>query len=452
MADRVKDMTSGKPLGLIVAFALPLMVGNVFQQLYTVVDTMVVGRALGVDALAALGATDWLTWMVLGMVQGFTQGFGILMAREFGAKQYDRLRAVVGNSLFLTVVCSLGLLALAQGLVLPMLRLLETPDRILGNSELYLRILFSGTPILAFYNLAACVLRALGDGRTPLNAMILASLTNIGLDVLFVVGFGWGIPGAASATLIAQASAAVFCLLRLRRISFLRLGREDLRPKAQLDGKLLALGWPMALQCGIIALGGLIIQWVVNGRGVTFLAGYTATNKIFGVMEMAAVSFGYAMVTYAGQNLGAGKLSRIRQGTRWAVGTALIISAIISCAMLLFGRGVLAQFLSGEPGEVALATESGYRYLVVICLGLPVLYVLHVVRSAIQGMGNTVLPMVSGIVEFIMRTGCVLVLPALLGETGIYLAEVAAWVGADFILIPSYFYTLAGAGKRISPP
>lgn len=452
MADRVKDMTGGKPLGLIVAFALPLMVGNVFQQLYTVVDTMVVGKALGVDALAALGATDWLTWMALGMVQGFTQGFGILMAREFGAKKYDRLRAVVGNSLFLTVVCSLGLLALAQALALPMLRLLETPDRILGGSELYIRILFSGIPILALYNLAASVLRALGDGRTPLNAMILASLTNIALDVLFVVGFGWGIPGAAGATLIAQAAAAVFCLTRLRKISFLRLRREELRPDRRLDWQLLALGWPMALQCGMIALGGLILQRVVNGRGVTFLAGYTATNKIFGVMEMAAVSFGYAMVTYAGQNLGAGKLPRIRQGTRWAVGTALGISAVISGSMLLFGRDVLAQFLSGEPGEVALALESGYRYLVVICLGLPVLYVLHVVRSTIQGMGNTVLPMISGIVEFIMRTGCVLVLPILLGETGIYISEVAAWIGADFILIPSYFYTLAGAGKSFSPP
>lgn len=449
MSAKVKDMTVGRPLGLIVSFALPLMMGSIFQQLYTVVDTMVVGKALGVDALAALGSTDWLTWMVLGMVQGITQGFGILIAREFGAKRFEALRRVVGVSSALAAVCALVLLALAQLLALPMLRLLQTPEDILGNALLYARIIFLGTPIIMAYNLLATVLRSLGDGRTPLTAMILAALTNVALDLLFVLVFGWGILGAAVATLIAQTFSSLFCLLRLRKLDFMTLKREHFRSREGLGFRLLGLGWPMALQNGIIALGGLLIQRVVNGYGVTMLAGYTATNKLFGLLELAAIAFGYAMVTYAGQNLGAGNLGRIRKGMGAALAAALAISLIISTAMLTLGKWILGLFLSGDPQEVAQAMASGYRYLSIMAFGLPVLYILHVVRSAVQGMGQTLLPMVSGIGEFVMRTGCVLILPALLGEDGIYIAEIAAWLGADLVLIPSYFSTMKNAAKTL---
>ena len=449
MSAKVKDMTSGRPLGLIVAFALPLMAGSIFQQLYTVVDTMVVGKALGVDALAALGATDWLSWMILGMVQGFTQGFGILMAREFGAKDMASLRRVVGASVTLSALFAGVLLVGAQLMALPMLRLLQTPERVLGNAMLYIRIYFAGIPVVIAYNLLATVLRSLGDSRTPLVAMVLASLTNIGLDLLFVLVFQWGIVGAAVATLIAQVVSSVFCLLRLRKIEFLALGKSDCLLREGLGWRLLGLGWPVALQNGIIALGGLIIQRVVNGYGVTMLAGYTATNKLFGLLELAAISFGYAMLTYAGQNLGAGDLRRIRKGMTAALGAALGISLIISTAMLVLGKNILGLFLSGDPVEVELAIRSGYRYLSIMALGLPVLYLLHVVRSAVQGMGNTLLPMVSGIGEFVMRTGCVLLLPALLGEDGIYIAEIAAWLGADLVLIPSYFVTMKKAHSRL---
>ena len=337
MSAKVKDMTSGRPLGLIVAFALPLMAGSIFQQLYTVVDTMVVGKALGVDALASLGATDWLSWMILGMVQGFTQGFGILMAREFGAKAMERLRKVVGASVTLSALFAGVLLVGAQLMALPMLRLLQTPERVLGNAMLYIRIYFAGIPVVIAYNLLATVLRSLGDSRTPLVAMVLASLTNIGLDLLFVLVFRWGIVGAAVATLIAQVVSSVFCLLRLRKIEFLALGKSDCLLREGLGWRLMGLGWPVALQNGIIALGGLLIQRVVNGYGVTMLAGYTATNKLFGLLELAAISFGYAMLTYAGQNLGAGDLRRIRKGMTAALGAALGISLIISTAMLNLG-------------------------------------------------------------------------------------------------------------------
>lgn len=447
MTSKIKDMTTGRPLRLIASFALPLMVGNIFQQLYTVVDTMVVGKALGVDALAALGATDWLYWMVLGMVQGVTQGFGILMAREFGAKQYERLRGVVGSSALLSGLCAAALLIVGQAVARPVLELLRTPQEIMDWSLTYLRIMFLGIPIVMAYNLLACVLRSLGDGQTPLNAMIMAALTNIVLDLLFVLVFQWGIAGAAAATLIAQLISSLFCLHRIRKIEFMTLKREHFALKPAMAGRLMSLGSPMALQNAIIAVGGMIIQGVVNGYGVAFIGGFTAANKLYGVLEIAATSYGYAMITYVGQNLGAGKISRIRHGMSRAVTVAIATSLVIAAVMLVFGNRIIGAFISGTPEEVAQASQVGYTYLSIMSVCLPVLYVLHVTRSAVQGMGNTVLPMVSGIAEFIMRTGGVLILPALLGENGIFVAEVLAWAGADVILIPSYFITMRKIAK-----
>ena len=440
MAARTQNMTLGSPAKLILTFALPLMAGNVFQQLYTVVDTMVVGKFLGVDALAALGAADWINWMMLGIVQGFTQGFAILMARAFGAGDYGKLRDVVGSSAVLSAIFSLLLLALGEGAVRPLLLLLQTPADILPGTLLYLRIMFLGTPIVMAYNLLACILRSLGDGRTPLEAMVVASITNIVLDLLFVMGFGWGIAGAAAATLIAQLVSGLFCLHHVKKLDVLRLEQDNFRLQTKGVLRLLALGSPMAFQNCVISIGGMIVQSVVNGFGVLFIAGFTATNKLYGILEIAATSYGYAMITYVSQNLGAHEFRRIRQGMRAAMVIALGTSVVIAAAMLLFGQGILAWFISGTPQEVEQAMAVAYFYLAVMSVTLPVLYVLHVARSAVQGMGNTTLPMVSGIAEFAMRTSAALYLPRVLGEAGIFFAEPAAWLGADVILVASYFF------------
>ena len=447
MRERTKDMTQGRPLTLIVSFAMPLMMGNVFQQLYTVVDTMVVGKGLGVDALAALGATDWLYWLVLGMIQGITQGFGILMARQFGAKQFESLREVVGNSAVLSGWSALLLLLAGQLAARPVLSLLQTPEAILPTSLLYFRIMLLGIPIVMAYNLLSTILRSLGDGKTPLNAMIVAALTNIGLDLLFVLVFRWGVAGAAVATLLAQGVSGMFCLIKIRQIDFLHLQRKHFALSAEMGKRLLGLGSPMAMQNAIIAIGGMIIQAVVNGYGVAFIGGFTATNKLYGVLEIAATSYGYAMITYVGQNMGAGKYERIRKGMGCAVAVAVATSLLIATVMLIFGEGIVGAFISGTAAEVLEATRVGYVYLCYMSVCLPVLYILHVTRSAVQGMGNTVLPMVSGIAEFIMRTGGVLLLPVMMGQQGVFLAEVLAWMGADIILIPSYFITLKSIEK-----
>lgn len=403
---------------------------------------MVVGKFLGVDALAALGASDWLNWMMLGIVQGFAQGFAIRFAQEFGASRLEDMRKSIGNAAVLSVVLSIFLVLTGQAIAEPVLRLLCTPEEIMGDTLVYIRIMFMGVPIVMFYNLLACILRSLGDSRTPLYAMIAASLTNIGLDILFVMGFHWGIAGAAAATLIGQLVSGVYCLYFIVRLPILKLNQSDIRPEGKLGKKLLVLGVPMAFQNGVIAVGGMIVQSVVNGAGVIFIAGFTATNKLYGLLEIAATSYGYAMVTYVGQNLGAGRLDRIRSGVRQALVISLGTSAVIAAAMLAFGRGILGCFISGTPEEFEAALQVAYYYLSVMSICLPVLYVLHVVRSVIQGMGNTVLPMVSGIAEFVMRTGAAWILPGIVGETGIFYAEILAWMGADVVLVSSYFVVI----------
>lgn len=443
MASRIKNMTEGRPSSLIFSFALPLMVGNIFQQLYTVVDTIVVGKALGVSALAALGASDWLNWMMLGIIQGFTQGFGILMAQEFGAGRYENLRKSVGNATVLSALSSIVLLGFGQLLARPVLNLLQTPPEILGNTLLYLRIMYLGVPIVMAYNLLASILRALGDGKTPLHAMIVAAFTNIALDMLFVLGFHFGIAGAAVATLIAQLISSFFCLYHIRKIEILRLNASDFSlQERRLPLRLLMLGFPMAFQNAIISIGGMIVQFVVNGVGVIFIAGFTATNKLYGVLEVAATSYGYSMVTYTGQNLGAGRTDRIRKGVRAAILIALVTSVIIALLMLFAGKIILGWFISGTPEEFEQTLQIAYYYLSIMSICLPVLYILHITRSAIQGMGNTVLPLVSGIAEFVMRALTAIFLPMLIGENGIFYAEIMAWTGAAVILVISYFQVI----------
>lgn len=437
-------MTEGRPTSLILSFALSLMAGNIFQQLYTVVDTMVVGKGLGVQALAALGAADWLNWMMLGIIQGLTQGFGIMMAQEFGAKRDDMLRRTIGNAACLSLMFMVVLTLIGQLLITPVLNVLQTPGDIMGNASLYLRIMFAGIPIVMLYNLLACILRALGDGKTPLNAMIVASFTNIALDILFVLVLDFGIAGAAAATLIAQLVSAVFCIYHIRKIEILSFQRDDFRLHQGMTGKLLVLGSPMAFQNGIIAVGGMIVQSVVNGFGVIFIAGFTATNKLYGLLEIAATSYGYAMVTYVGQNLGAGLIRRIRQGVRSAVIIGTLTAAGIAVVMLLGGKYILSLFISGTPEEYEMTMSIAYYYLAIMSICLPILYLLHVLRSAIQGMGNTVLPMLSGVAEFIMRTLSALLLPLLVGQTGIFYAEILAWLGADVILVTSYIVKIRG--------
>lgn len=434
------DMTRGKPLKLLISFALPLMLGNVFQQLYTVVDTAIIGKGVNMDALAALGTVDWLNWMLLGIAQGFTQGFSVRIAQKFGEGDEEGLRRTVGQSALMSaaiaLVCTLGI-----QLFLPVaLMLLRVPQELQSMATLYTRILMAGLPAVVFYNYCAAVLRAVGDSRTPLVAMVVAALTNIALDCIAVFWLGWGIAGAAAATVAAQCLSGAICAVKIAKTPQLRFRKEHLKPKTRDCRDLAGIGSPIAAKNMIIAIGGMVIQSYVNGFALSFIAGFTATNKLYGLLEIAALSYGYAVTTYVGQNYGARRPDRIRKGVRAAVILSLITSAVMAVIILLLGRQITMLFISSEdPAMMAAAGETAYQYLCVMGICLPVLYLLYVFLSALQGMGRTVDTMISGVVEFVLRVGLAMVVGHLGYAAGLYGAEVSAWFGAAIYLAISYF-------------
>lgn len=432
-------MTEGRPIKQIILLALPLMFGNAFQLMYTMVDAVVVGRGVGVDALAALGSADWLNWLVLSLATGFAQGFSILFAQNFGADDHAALRKSVGNSIVLSVIIASAVTVLSLFAAKPVLRLMNTPDDIIGDAAAYLYVIFCGILVVMAYNFAASLLRSLGDGRTPLVAMVIASVINIILDLVFVLVFKWGIIGAAVATVIAQVFSFLFCLFRILKIEFLKLSRDDLKLDKKLCAKLIGLGAPVALQNAIIAVGGIVVQTVINGFGVVFVAGITATNKFYGLIELAAIAFGYSMTTYMGQNLGAGKLDRIKKGMTAGAVLALSVSVVVSAVVFIFGKPMISMFVSSDAENYSEVIRIGYTYLCIMAAFLSVLYLLHIYRSALQGLGDTFMPMMSGVAELVMRIGIALTLPQVIGEWGIYATEVFAWIGATVLLIISFY-------------
>ena len=439
MSSKVQDMTSGSPARLIMLFAIPLMLGNIFQQLYTMVDTIVVGQIVGVQALAALGAVEWVMWLVLGVASGMTQGFSILIAQYYGAREIKDLKKALAHSYILTAILAAAVLVVSQAGAYGLLRFLNTPGNIIGMSMSYLRVVFCGIPMIAAYNIFASALRAMGNSKTPLTAMILAAIINVVLDILFVAQFHMGVAGAAAATVIAQSFSAVYCFLVLRKINIVKLEKSHFSKDVILDKKLLKLGTPIVFQNVIIAVGGLVVQYVVNGYGFLFVAGFTATNKLYGLLEMAAISYGYAIVTYVGQNLGAKRPDRIKKGVRASAVIAAITSAVISVVMILWGKTILFLFISGDPKQTQQVLEIAYRYLFIMACFLWILYFLYVYRSALQGLGDTVIPMMSGVAEFVMRVGVALLLPLAMGENGIFYAEITAWTGAAVLLAVNYY-------------
>lgn len=438
-----KDMTTGAPAKLLFGFSLPLMLGNVFQQFYTIVDTIIVGQGVGMQALASIGAADWLNWLFLWMACGMTQGFSILFAQNFGGKDEKSLHKSIGNAVILTIGAAIVLTTVGELAASPMLALLKTPDDILAGSLTYLRIMIGGLTVIMFYNLEASLLRALGDGRSPLTAMVIASCTNIALDLLFVMGFHLGIAGAAVATLIAQGVSCIYCFVVLCRISFLKLKRQDFAIDIPLAKRLLRLGMPVMFQDAIISIGGMVLQSVINGFGVLFVAGFTATNKLYGILETAAISYGYAISTFVAQNKGAGNHKRIKAGMRKGIAMAFSTSVLISVLMFIWGKDILTLFISAAEAQAEQVLQIAHHYLMIMSTFLMILYALHTYRSALQGMGDTVMPMVSGMVEFVMRVSAAIFLPRLIGQEGIFYAEVLAWSGACVLLVTVYYKRIA---------
>lgn len=434
---KTKSMCEGKPLPLIFFFSLPLMLGNICQQLYTVMDTMIVSQKLGVEALAALGCCDWLNWMGFGIMTGFAQGFSIMVSHAFGMKIKEKIQESILSMLVCCLVVSVVFVVVALPCMPLALQLLNTPDAIFDMTLLYTKIIFLGLPITMFYNAFAAILRALGNSKAPLFAMVLASVVNIILDLLFVMVFEIGIAGAGIATLIAQFVAGCYCVFKLIQI-------KDVLPKrlckdTQVYLHLMKLGFPMALQNVLISIGGMVLTSVINRYGTLFLAGFTAVNKLYGILEVSAVSYGYAMVTYTGQNYGARQYDRIKQGVRSAVMLSVITAICISIGLFLFGKNLLSFFISADGAVYEEVMGIAWTFLQWMAWFLPVLYLLHIYRSTIQGLSDTLIPMLSGMFELIVRIAVACLLPICFGRNGLYPVEVLAWFGAVVLLIPSYY-------------
>lgn len=447
MREMTNRMTEGSPTRLIIHFALPLMLGNMLQQVYIMTDTLIVSRVLGINALAAVGATDWLSYMMISIVQAVSQGFAIMLAQDFGADDHEHLHKALAHSIKLALILTVVITAAALVIMNPLLRVMHTKSELMPMASGYLGVIYAGLPAVMLLNFGSSVLRAFGNSKTPLYAVAISACLNVVLDLLFVAVFDFGVEGAAVATVMAQCIAGLFCLYAISRIDWISIKKEHFGKEKGLDWKLFSLSWPMMIQNMIIALGGLVVQSQVNQYDISFISGYTATNKIYGLLEMAAIAYGFAMVTYIGQNYGAHLVDRIKKGIKDACVVAVITSAVIAMGMLLFGRTITGMFLTGEGADVVEAGNVAYQFLTIMSIPLPVLYILYIARSSLQGFGDTVNPMLSGIAECVTRILIALFAVHIFGSTAMLVAEPAAWFAAMLLLIGALIKRIRGLEK-----
>lgn len=437
--EAVKNMTSGNPTKLIISFAIPLLLGNIFQQLYNMVDTIIVGRFIGVNALAAVGSTGSINFLVLGFVLGLTQGLSILVAQYYGADDYKKIRKSITMSAYLYTIVGIIISVISVAYSRELLEILKTPENIINDADSYIRILFAGIMVTIIFNFLSGILRALGDGKTPLYSLFISSIINIVLDIYFIVVLNMGVNGAAYATVIAQFISSIFCYYKIHKIKEIRIHKEDWKFDKSLFKKSFILGIPVALMNSVTAVGVMVLQFVVNGYGAVYVAGYSAGTKVIIILEQVGNTFGFAIATYAGQNLGANKIERIKEGVKKTNVILAVVNVAIGAMVVLFGKPILALIVSGSETEVIYV---GYQYLVVTSLLLWVLGLLFVYRSTLQAIGDTFIPMISGIVEFAGRIGAVIILSSLFGFLAIPAAEVAAWILATIILMSAYYYRI----------
>ena len=425
------------PLKALTVFAMPMILGSFFQQIYNMADSIIVGQFVGSSALAAVGACAALTNVFICVALGAGVGAGVLVSRYFGAREYGKMKTIVSTSLISFLLLSIVLGVFGFFFASSMMSGLQTPADILDDAVLYLRVYFVGFPFLFMYNILSTMFTSIGESKIPLVLLIFSSILNILMDLWMVAGLGLGVFGAAIATLIAQGISAVFSFLiffaRMQQYKspFNRFERQELY-------SMLRIAVPSVLQQSTVSIGMMIVQAVVNPFGTQALAGYTATMRVENVFSLIFVSIGNAVSPYVSQNLGAKKYQRIRKGVHSGTYMALLTSVVILGVLVLFGRIILSLFVSGEPEQIRQVLDIAYKYLFIMAIFLWVLYLLYVYRSAIQGLGNTLIPLASGIAEFVMRVSVALLLPKLIGEDGIFYAEICAWTSAAVLLFISY--------------
>ena len=443
----ISDMTTGSPAKLIIRFMIPMFLGNLFQQFYNVVDSIVAGQFLGVQALAAIGSTGSLMFFVIGWLNGLTSGFAIMVAQCFGAKKEDRMRHYVAMSVYLSVAFAL---VMTIGLTLanePILRLMNYSEEIMPEVKAYMGIIYAGLLVTVAYDALSAFLRALGDSRSPLYFLMISAGINVFLDIVFIVVMGMGVEGCAYATVIAQAISAFCCFIYIvKKYPILHLRKEDFRYSWNSVKKLLGLGIPMALQFSITAIGTIIVQGAVNVYGETYMAGFSAAGKLQNILGTVFVAFGATVATYVGQNRGAGRIDRVREGVRCTQYMILAWSVIAMILMFFFGKYMTCIFVNSSETDV-LAVSVEYFHTVFWCY--PFLGSIFLYRNTLQGMGYGLVPMMGGIFELAARTIIVLLVAGHTSFRGVCLADPAAWIAALIPLVPYYIYIMKKQKQKI---
>ena len=440
-SNTTKDMTTGSSMKLILGFAVPLLMGMLFQQVYSLVDTIIVGRFLGVNALAAVGATGSINFLIIGFCLGLCNGFALPVAQRFGAKDYDGLRKYVGNSAVLSVIVGGTITVFTVVFCRNILQIMDTPADIIDLSYNYIVVIFAGIPATLLYNILSSHLRSLGDSVTPVAFLILSACLNIGLDLLFIVTFHWGVFGASFATVLSQLVSGVLCLVFIIiRFDILHLKRDDWRLDPAYVRNLLVMGLPMGFQYSITAIGSVILQSAVNSLGSIAVASMTAASKISMFVVCPFDALGSTMATYGGQNVGAGKLERLGKGLRSAVILGAIYSAVIFVVVYFFGENMIQIFLSPTEENAATVLVWAKEFLVINAAFYFPLALVNIVRFLIQGMGFSGFAVFAGVFEMVARTIVGLFLVPVFGFVAACFASPLAWIFADAFLIPAFFF------------
>lgn len=431
------DMTSGNPIKHIIMFSLPLLFGNVFQQVYNIIDTMIVGKTLGVDALAAVGSTGSLLFLIMGFCIGVCSGFALPIAQSFGAGDYKRLKKFVGNSLVVSILITIIMTIATTLLCNQLLIWMKTPDNIFEDAYNYLIIMFIGIPITIAYNLLSSLLRSLGDSQRPLYFLVIGSVVNIGLDFLFISGFHWGVIGAATATVASQLLTAILCLVYIiRDVELLHFSKSDLSPDRDCMRTLFAMGLPMGFQYSITAIGVVILQASVNMLGSVYVAAITSVQKVDMFLECPFAALGNAMATFAGQNVGAGKPKRIKNGTFLTCAIGSAYSVLVLIVIYFVGPYIFQLFVDKTEVDVI---HYGQQCLLIYTIFFVPLALLNIIRFTIQGMGFSGLAVFAGIAEMFARSIVGIVFVPLFGFIAACFAGPVAWIAACMFLIPAFF-------------
>lgn len=433
-----KDMTSGSSLKLIILFSVPVLLGNIFQQFYNMVDTIIVGRFLGEDALAAVGSTGSIVFLVIGFAIGIAQGFGVMISHAFGARDEKRLKHYVAVSLILGFLISAVMTILTMTCSRQLLLFMKTPGNILSMANAYIIVIYAGLPATMFFNISSAILRGVGDSKTPLYFLIVSSALNVVLDLFFIVTLGMGPEGAAYATIIAQAVAALLCFVYMfKKFDILKISREDFYLDLRSSRDMLSIGIPMAINYSVTAVGVMILQSAVNVFGSTIVASYTAASKVEQLVTQPMPTLGTTMATYCGQNLGAGKYERIFDGMKKGLVIALLLAVFGAVAAVGLGEFIVCWFLAA-PTETVLAYARQYL-LTISCFFIP-LSLIYYYRNALQGLNQGFMPMISGLFEMLCRVAIVVLMLKPFGYWAVCFASPAAWLGAGIPLAVTYYF------------